>query len=351
MSGWEKNLRRIDPYTPGEQPQGENIIKLNTNENPYPPSPAVVEMMKSMDFEQLGRRYPDPTAKGLVSSLASYYGVGADQIFVGNGSDDVLSVAFLAFFNSEKPICFPDITYSFYPVWAKMYRIPYREIPVDEDFCIHAEDYSETGGIVIANPNAPTGIAMERGEIEKIIKANSDAIVIIDEAYVDYGGETVLPLLDKYDNLVIVRTFSKSRALAGARIGFAISSPLLIQAMNDVEQSVNSYPLSVMSLLAGEASITDEEYFRGRLQDVLTTRARTVIELKKRFFTILPSETNFLFASPARIGAKEMFAELRERGVYVRHFSSGRRKDFLRITIGTDAEMDALFAAIDEIQG
>lgn len=351
MAGWEENIRRVNPYTPGEQPQGKDIIKLNTNENPYPPSPKTIEVMKSMDFGSVGRRYPDPNAKGLVGALASYYHVGTDQIFIGNGSDDVLSVAFLAFFNSEKPIVFPDVTYSFYPVWAQMYRIPYREIPLDADFRILPEDYeSENGGVVIANPNAPTGVALPLTELEKIIRSNSDAIVIVDEAYVDYGGDSALRLLDRYDNLVVVRTFSKSRALAGARIGFAISSPRLIQVMNDVEQSVNSYPLSTMSLLAGEASVADEEYFRERIRDVLRTRARSVIELKKRFFTILPSETNFLFAAPTRISGNEMFEQLRERGVFVRHFSSERLKDYLRITIGTDREMDALFAAIDEIQ-
>ena len=369
MPNWEQNLRQVTPYVPGAQPQSKNVVKLNTNENPYPPSPKVVKAIEEMDLETSMRKYPDPTSGELVRALEDYYGLDEGQVFVGTGSDDVLSIAFLTFFNSNKPIVFPDVTYSFYPVWAQVYGIPYREIPVDESYRILPEDYGwldpngqaqsidetgdipENGGVVIANPNAPTGISLKRKDVEKIIAANPDVIVIVDEAYIDYSSESVLPLLLDYDNLVIVRTFSKSRALAGMRIGFAISSPRLIRAMNDVAQSINSYTMSATTLKAGVASIRDEDYFRARIEDIRKTRARTNVELKRRAFNVLPSSTNFIFASPRRISAQLLFEELCARNIFVRHFSGERTKDYLRITIGTDSEMDKLFAAIDEIEG
>lgn len=361
MAGWEANLRKVDPYVPGEQPQAENVIKLNTNENPYPPSPEVTKLLRTMDIDNAMRKYPDPTSSELIRTLAEYYSVGQDQIFVGTGSDDVLSIAFLTFFNSDKPIVFPDVTYSFYPVWAKVYGIPYHEIPLDEDFRIRPEDYGwidtelendaiENGGVVIANPNAPTGIRLETADIEKIVASNPDVIVIVDEAYVDYSGESALSLLDEYDNLVIIRTFSKSRAMAGARIGFAIASARLIQAMEDVAQSINSYTMPTTTLMAGVESVRDDAYFRARIENVITTRERTVKELERRGFTVLPSSTNFVFAAPGRVSGKELFERLREKNIFVRHFSLARIDNFLRITIGTNQEMDALFAAIDEIQ-
>ena len=369
MPNWEKNLRQVTPYVPGAQPQSKNVIKLNTNENPYPPSPMVAKVIREMDLDTGMRKYPDPTSGELVRALESYHGLDEGQVFVGTGSDDVLSIAFLTFFNSDKPIVFPDVTYSFYPVWAQVYGIPYREIPVDESFRIIPEDYGwidpngqaqaideagdipENGGVVIANPNAPTGISLKRNNVEKIIAANPDVIVIVDEAYIDYSSETVLPLLHDYDNLVIVRTFSKSRAMAGMRIGYAISSPKLIRAMNNVAQSINSYTMSATTLKAGVASIADDAYFHQRIEDVRKTRARTIVELKKRLFNVLPSSTNFVFASPARINCERLFEELCARNIFVRHFTGERIKDYLRITIGTDSEMDKLFAAIDEIEG
>ena len=369
MPKWEDNLRQVTPYVPGAQPQSKNVIKLNTNENPYPPSPKVVKAIQEMDLETAMRKYPDPTSGDLVHALENYHGLDKGQIFVGTGSDDVLSIAFLTFFNSDRPIVFPDVTYSFYPVWAQVYGIPYREIPLDESFRILPEDYGwidpenrasaideggdipENGGVVIANPNAPTGISLKRGYVEQIIAANPDVIVIVDEAYIDYSRESVLPLLHDYDNLVIVRTFSKSRAMAGLRIGYAMSSPRLIRAMNDVAQSINSYTMSATTLKAGVASIEDDEYFRARIEDVRKTRARTIVELKKRFFNVLPSSTNFVFASPSRVKCETLFDELCARNIFVRHFNGERIRDYLRITIGTDREMDALFAAIDEIQG
>ena len=350
MYKWEKNLRVVEPYVPGFQPQQRNVIKLNTNENPYPPSPKVIQALQALDLDNAMRKYPDPNSGELVRALEHYHSLDEGQVFVGAGSDDVLAVAFLAFFNSELPVLFPDVTYSFYPVWTKMFGIPYREMPLDDGFRILTEDYrQENGGIVIANPNAPTGIAMARNEIEEILAANSASIVIVDEAYIDYGGESTLPLLLDYDNLVIVRTFSKSRAMAGARIGYAMANPRLIRAMNDVAQSINSYTKPTTSLVAAVASLADEKYFRDRIGDVLRTRARTIVELKKRSFSILPSSTNFVFASPGRVDAAHLFEELCAKNIFVRHFKSERIRDYLRITIGTDSEMDALFAAIDEI--
>ncbi len=368
MRKWEDNLRQIEPYIPGEQPQSQDVIKLNTNENPYPPSPKVEEAIRSMELGVAMRKYPDPESGKLVRALAEYYGTDREHIFVGMGSDDVLATAFMSFFNSDNPIVFPDVTYSFYPVWAKLYGIPYKEIPLYGDgFQIRPIDYGyidpdgnavtdengeaiTNGGVVIANPNAPTGIMLSRKDIEKILIANPDVIVIVDEAYADYADESALPLLPDYENLVIVRTFSKSRALAGMRLGFAIASPRLIRVMNDVAQSVNSYTKSATSLVAGVASLQDEEYFRARIEDVLRTRARTVMELKKRNFTVLPSSTNFVFAAPSRMTGVEMYESLRERNIYVRHFSKDRINNYLRITIGTDEEMNELFEAIDDIQ-
>ena len=351
MANWEKNLRVIDPYVPGEQPQVDDVIKLNTNENPYPPSPAVIKAIEDMKVAESYRKYPDPTAKLLKTALAEYYSVDRDQIFIGNGSDDVLAIGFLTFFNSDVPVSFPDVTYSFYPVWSKVYGIPYREIPLADGFTINPDDYERgaSGGVVIANPNAPTGVAMDIGRLEKIIAANRDVIVVVDEAYADYSNDTALPLLDKYDNLVIVRTFSKSRAMAGARIGFAIAGKRLIRAMEDVAASVNSYPLSATSLAAGVASIGDDKYFRDRISDVIKTRARTVLELKGRGFTVLPSGTNFVFVTHSHLKAEDILDALREKSIYVRHFKLPRIDNYLRITIGTDNQMDTLFAAIDEI--
>lgn len=349
MNSWEKNIRKVEPYVPGEQPQEKNIIKLNTNENPYPPSPKVYEAHKNIDIDRFGL-YPDPSASALVRGLEKYYGLEQGQVFVGVGSDDVLSLAFLTFFNSDKPILFPDVTYSFYPVWANVYRIPYECPALDENFCIRVEDYKkENGGVIIANPNAPTSIGMSLDAIEEIVKANQDVIVIIDEAYVDFGGETALPLLDKYENLLVVRTYSKSRSLAGMRIGFAIGNKALIQAMTDVKESINSYTMTQESIAVGTASLEDEEYFRDNIKKVMDTRAFTKEELEKRNFTVLPSSTNFLFAKHATVSGEEIFEKLREKKIFVRHFGGERIKEYLRITIGTREQMEQMIQALDEI--
>lgn len=349
MYRWEKNIRRTEPYVPGEQPKERDLIKLNTNENPYPPSPGVYEAHRNARVDRWAL-YPELGAASLVEALADYYQIRPEQVFAGVGSDDVLSLAFLTFFNSDKPILFPDITYSFYPVWANIYRIPYACPPVDGHFRICPEDYCrENGGIVIANPNAPTSLGMTAAEMEKIVRENQDSVVIADEAYVDFGGESVLPLIDTYENLLVVRTYSKSRSLAGMRIGFAMGSRKLIQAMNNVKESINSYTMTTESIRAGVASLKDEAYFQEKLRQIKATRERVGEELKKREFHVPDSQTNFLFVRHSSVPGKEIFDALRERKIIVRHFGGQRIRDYLRITVGTDSQMDRLLAALDEI--
>ena len=343
---WAANLRKVTPYTPGEQPQGTNIIKLNTNENPYPPSPKVFDMHGKVDVSRFGL-YPELSAQSLVDRLAEYHGISPKNVFVGVGSDDVLSMAFLTFFNSQKPILFPDITYSFYPVWAEVYRIPYECPALREDFTIDPEDYKkENGGVVIANPNAPTSIGMELAKIEEIIAANPAVIVIVDEAYVDFGGETALSLIDKYDNLLVVRTYSKSRSMAGMRIGYAMGNEALIQALNDVKESVNSYTMNTESILIGAASLEDEEYFQTNLKKVMDTRSRVKVALEEMGFEVKESQTNFLFAAHEKVAAKDIFEGLKEKNIYVRYFNKDRIGNYLRITIGTDEQMDRFLAEV-----
>lgn len=349
MKPWEEYIRKVVPYVPGEQPQDSHIIKLNTNENPYPPSPKAYEAHRGIDVGRFAL-YPDPSASELVNALEQYYGLERGQVFVGVGSDDVLSLAFLTFFNSPRPILFPDVTYSFYPVWADVYRIPYECPPLDSDFRIRVSDYKrQNGGIVLANPNAPTSIGLALHSVEEILRANPDVVVIVDEAYVDFGGETALPLLAEYENLLVVRTYSKSRSLAGMRIGFAMGSPRLIQAMTDVKESINSYTMTLESIRVGTASLEDEDYFRDCIQKVTATRARTKKELEARGFSVLPSQTNFLFARKDGTSGREIFEKLRAKKIFVRHFDGERIREYLRITIGTDEQMDALLAALDEI--
>lgn len=338
MSAWENNIRKVVPYVPGEQPQGTNIIKLNTNENPYPPSPKVME--KAQDLSAL-RLYPDPLAKDLVDELAKYHNVNSNQVFVGVGSDDVLAMSFMTFFNSDKEILFPDITYSFYDVWAEMLRIPYRTIPVDDNFRINKEDYyGNNGGVVIANPNAPTGIAEPLSFIEDIVKNNKDSIVIVDEAYVDFGGETALPLVEKYDNVIVVRTFSKSRSMAGIRIGYAISNEKLIKFLNDVKYSYNSYTMNMPSIALGVESIKDEAYFKETVKKVVDTREWFVEEIAKLGFSGPKSSTNFIFTTHDKVAAVDIFNAARENNIIFRYFSKEKINNHLRITIGTKEEME-----------
>lgn len=272
MGNWENNIRKVVPYTPGEQPNQTDMIKLNTNENPYPPAPGVTEVLRNTDTDAL-RLYPDPAAKDLVHAIAGEYGLQDDQVFVGVGSDDVLAMSFLTFFNSKKPILFPDITYSFYDVWADLYRIPYRTCALDENWHIHPEDYKQpNGGVIFPNPNAPTGVEESLETVEEILQANPDVVVIVDEAYVDFGGKSALPLLKKYENLLVVQTFSKSRAMAGMRIGFCIGNEKLIHYLNDVKFSFNSYTMNLPSQVMGVEAVKDDTYFKATTAKIIATR-------------------------------------------------------------------------------
>ncbi|MCM1183333.1 MAG: histidinol-phosphate transaminase [Roseburia sp.] len=336
---WENNVRRVVPYQAGEQPQNKNVIKLNTNECPYPPSPQVEAALHRFDGDVL-RKYPDPDVSVLVRALAQRHGLSEAQVFVGVGSDDVLAMSFLTFFNSGKPILFPDITYSFYDVWADLYRIPYECQPLDENFLLVKEDYlRENGGIVIANPNAPTGIMTDVSVLEEIIRANPDSVVIIDEAYVDFGGVSCVPLIGKYDNLLVVQTFSKSRALAGMRIGYAMGSAKLIGYLRDVKFSFNSYTMNAAAIAAGVASVADEKYFQEITDKVVATREHTKEALGRLGFAVTDSKTNFVFATHKSVPAKRIFEALRAREIYVRYWEKPRIDNYMRISIGTEAEM------------
>lgn len=344
MGNWEVNVRKVIPYTPGEQPDFPDMIKLNTNENPYPPAPSVQKVMRAQNADAL-RLYPAPGADALVDALAEYYRMDREQVFVGVGSDDVLAMAFLTFFNSGRPILFPDITYSFYDVWADLFRIPYECQPLDENFRIRKEDYFKpNGGVVFANPNAPTGVELPLAEVEEIIKNNPEVVVIVDEAYVDFGAVSARSLVDKYENLLVVQTFSKSRSLAGLRVGYAFGSKKLIKYLNDAKYSFNSYTMNRPSLEIGTAALREEAYFQETCRKIIATRERTKTELKKLGFVFEDSRTNFVFASHPRYSAKVLFEALRENHIFVRYWNKPRISNYLRITIGTDAEMDALIA-------
>lgn len=342
MKPWEENIRKVVPYVPGEQPNKPGMVKLNTNENPYPPAPGVENIIHSFDVDRL-RLYPDPTIKLLVEELAHCYQLGKDQVFVGVGSDDVIAMAFMTFFNAKKPILFPDITYSFYPVWSELFKIPYTTLELDNQFRIVKEDYLiENGGIILANPNAPTAIYEELSTIEEIIQKNQDVIVIVDEAYIDFAGPSAVTLIPKYENLLVVQTFSKSRSMAGMRIGYAMGNPKLIKALNDVKYSFNSYTLNQTSILAGVEAVRDVAYFNECILRITTTRENTERELAALGFSCLKSGANFVFATHERIPAKEIFEALREKNIYVRYFNLPRINNYLRISIGTEEEMEKL---------
>jgi len=348
MKKWETTIRKVVPYTPGEQPNHPGMIKLNTNENPYPPAPGVLAAMHGIQETSL-RLYPDPASSVLVQALAEAYHRPADQFFVGVGSDDVIAMAFQTFFNSEKPILFPDISYSFYRVWAELFRVPFSCPALDEEFRIVKEEYyEENGGIIFPNPNAPTGIYMELEEVEEILRHNPDVIVIVDEAYVDFAGPSAMSLVDKYENLLVVQTFSKSRSMAGMRIGFAVGNPVLIKYLNDVKYSFNSYTMNQTALTMGAAAVKDETYFQETLQKIVATRERTKKELRELGFSFPDSRTNFIFATHDICPAKELFEALKEQHIYVRYFRSPRIDNYLRITVGTDEEMDALLSFLKE---
>lgn len=348
MGGWETYVRKVEPYVPGEQPK-HKVIKLNTNENPYPPSPKVQKIIDEFDAQQL-RLYPDPEVSELIAAIAKNKGLDKEQVFVGVGSDDVLAMSFLTFFGSEQPILFPDITYSFYDVWAELFRIPYEQIPLQEDFRICVDDYKrKNGGIVIPNPNAPTGIAESLDAIEEIIAANPDSVVIIDEAYVDFGTKSAQELLTTYENLLVVQTFSKSRSLAGSRIGYAMGSKKLIAYLNDCKYSFNSYTMDRLTIQVGKASMEDEPYFTEQVRRIIDTREWAKEQLKKLGFDFPDSKANFIFARHKQRAAEDIFVALKQRNIYVRYFKKPRIDNYLRITIGTKEEMEQLMNALQEI--
>lgn len=345
---WEENVRKVVPYVAGEQPNKPGMIKLNTNECPYPPAPGVRKLAAQLDCDRL-RLYPDSRTAPLVEALAEYYHVRPGQVFVGVGSDDVISMAFMTFFNGKEPILFPDVTYSFYDVWADLYRIPYKTCALDGDWHICPGDYAQpNGGVIFPNPNAPTGLLESLGTVEEILQANRDVVVIVDEAYIDFGGTSALPLIEKYDNLLVVQTFSKSRAMAGLRIGFCIGNERLIGYLNDVKYSFNSYTMNLPAQVLGVEAVRDDAYFRETVAKIVATRERVKGELRELGFTFPDSSANFIFASHERIPAGELFRSLREADIYVRHWDKPRISNFLRITVGTDGEMDRLAAFLRE---
>lgn len=346
---WEESVRRVVPYTPGEQPKDKNIIKLNTNENPYPPAPSVREILDNYNVSNM-RLYPNPDSEILVNAIAERYGLKPSQVFVGVGSDDVISMSFMTFFNSDKPILFPDVTYSFYDVWADVYRIPYKTCPLRDDFTINPDDYKqENGGIIFPNPNAPTGILESVDMIEDIVKSNPDSVVMIDEAYIDFGGKSCLPLIEKYDNLLVIQTFSKSRSMAGMRIGFAMGNEKLIKYMNDVKFSVNSYTMNTITQICGAEAVRDEKYFTETVNRIIETREYSKKKLAGLGFTFTDSMSNFIFAGHKEKTAGYIFEELRKRKIFVRYWNKPRISNYMRITVSTDEEMNALFKALEEI--
>ncbi len=347
MKAYEKNIRKVEPYVPGEQPQ-HKVIKLNTNENPYPPAPGVAKVLREMDVERL-RLYPDPTCSALVKALAENYGVHEEQVFVGVGSDDVLAMCFLTFFNSDKPILFPDITYSFYKVWADLFRIPYECPAVDEEFHLVKEDYyKENGGIIFPNPNAPTSIYEELDFVEDILKQNQDVIVIVDEAYIDFAGKSAIELVGQYDNLIVVQTFSKARSMAGMRIGYAISNPTLIKYLNDEKYSFNSYTMNQTAIACGVEAVKDQAYFAAQVQKIIDTREWTKGKLCELGFEFPDSQSNFIFVKHSEISVKNLFEALKKQGIYVRFLGGARISEYLRISIGTRAEMETLISFLKD---
>ena len=346
---WSAVVHGLTPYVPGEQPKLANLVKLNTNENPYGPSPRALDAMRAEVGDNL-RLYPDPNADRLKEAVARRCGVTTQEVFVGNGSDEVLAHVFLALLKHERPILFPDISYSFYPVYCGLYGIGYETVPLDGDFAIRVDDYLKpNGGIIFPNPNAPTGRALPRAEIEHLLQANPDSVVVVDEAYVDFGAESAVPLVTKYPNLLVVQTLSKSRSLAGLRVGFAVGHRGLVEALTRVKDSFNSYPLDRCAIAGAAAAIEDEEHFERTRRAVMTSREKLAAELAGLGFTVLPSAANFIFAHHPQRDAGELAQALRERSIIVRHFRQPRIEQFLRITIGTDEQCGTLVAALREI--
>ncbi len=352
MREWEKNILKVTPYTPGEQPKGD-VIKLNTNENPYPPSPAVKQALSGIKEDSL-RKYPDPEAHALREAISGMENrnlngtyLSPEMIFTGVGSDDVLSMIFLTFFNSEKPVFFPDVTYSFYEIWAELYGTPCKKIPLNEKLEIVPSDYAkENGGVLFPNPNAPTGILLSVNQVEEIVEKNQDSVVVVDEAYIDFGGESCIPLLKKYDNLIVVKTFSKSRSMAGMRIGYAAANEPLIRALTEVRYSLNSYPMNAAAIRAGTAAASDQAYFESTREKILKTRSEAEKRLSELGFSYTDSAANFLFVTHPDVPAKTLFEDLKKDRIYVRYFDAPRTENYLRITVGTDEEMECLYKSL-----
>ncbi|SER15047.1 histidinol-phosphate aminotransferase [Pseudomonas sp. NFACC02] len=346
---WSPFVRDLVPYVPGEQPKLTKLVKLNTNENPYGPSPKAIEAMRAEVNDNL-RLYPDPNSDLLKQAVARYYGVESNRVFLGNGSDEVLAHAYNAFFRHDKPLLFPDISYSFYPVYCGLYGVEFEAVPLDEQFQIRVEDYNRpNGGIIFPNPNAPTGCLLALEAVEQILKANPDSVVIVDEAYIDFGGKTAIGLVDRYPNLLVTQTLSKSRSLAGLRVGLAVGHPDLIEALERVKNSFNSYPLDRMAIVGAAAAFDDREYFETTCNRVIDSREKLTGQLENKGFEVLPSAANFIFARHPKHDAAGLAAKLREQGVIVRHFKQERIAQFLRITIGTPEQNQALVDALGEL--
>ncbi|MFZ3577582.1 histidinol-phosphate transaminase [Virgibacillus sp. DJP39] len=339
---WSSAVFRAEPYVPGEQIEKVDLVKLNTNENPYPPSPMVINAIQAELNNKL-HRYPSPTVDSLREKIASYNKLDSDQVFVGNGSDEVLAFSFMAFFEPDQTIRFPSISYSFYPVYAKLFNIPYEEVPLNRDFSLAIDKFFQSeGGVIFPNPNAPTSVYLDLAHVADIVESNPNRVVIIDEAYVDFAKESAVTLVNRYENLLVVQTMSKSRSLAGLRIGFALGHPGLIEALNRVKNSFNSYTIDRLAIAGAEAAITDEDYFNNTVANVVSTREWVTQSLKKMGFSILPSDTNFLFVCHYKINANTVYTKLKEQNVLVRHFNKSPIDNYLRITIGTDEDMEFL---------
>ncbi len=341
--------RSLEAYTPGEQPKDMQYVKLNTNESPFPPSCGVIEKISSAEISKLNL-YPDPECRELKNKIAQLYGFESDNVFVSNGSDEILSFSFMAFCSEEKGAIFPNISYGFYKVYGDLYAVDYKRAPLKEDFTIDVNDYLNVNRtVVIANPNAPTGLSLSVNDIEKIVSSNRDSVVLIDEAYVDFGGQTCLPLVKKYDNLLVVRTYSKSRSMAGARLGFAIGSKDLISDLDRIKYSTNPYNINRLTLLAGCAAIDDNDYYINRCSQIVEIREYSKKRLSQLGFEYLDSDSNFIFARSDKIGGEDYYKKLKENGVLVRHFSDEKINDFVRITVGTKEQMDTLFCVTEKI--
>lgn len=346
---WSDKVKSLKPYIPGEQPKDKKYIKLNTNENPYPPSPKVIQAIRDAANGDL-KLYPDPEVESLRNTIANYYGLEKDEVFIGNGSDEILGFSFMAFFNPGKAILFPDISYSFYKVYANLFDIDYKLVSLDEDFNIPLSEFlKENGGIVIPNPNAPTAKYIEVEKLRKLLEANVNSVVIIDEAYIDFGGESSVKLLKNYHNLLVVQTLSKSRSLAGLRVGFAMGNNELIKALNMVKNSINSYTIDRIALAGANAAFIDNDYFEATRKRIVKTRERTIENLKRLDFKVIDSKANFIFISHPKIYAGELFKELKRRGILVRYFDDERIDNYLRVSVGTDGEMDKFIEVLEEI--